>query len=422
MSSNLWEEFSLEQLTSYVSRGISPLYTDIIDNGTTVLNQKCIRGNRVSFVESRLTNTLMKKLPHDKIIQNFDILVNSTGVGTLGRVAQIKNIEGTITADSHITIVRPNEKVYPLYLGYSLILQQSKIESLAEGSTGQTELSRKRLSEEIHVKLPSLIDQKVIADTLSCLDDKIEINNRINKNLEEMAQAIFKSWFVDFEPFQDREFEDSELGRIPKGWKIINVGAMDCIVTDYVANGSFASLKENVTLYNEENYAFFMRNVDLKVNIFNKYVDKRSYDFLSKTQLFGNELIISNVGDVGSVFLCPTLTKPMVLGNNIIMVNSKKDNYYNYYLYLLFKYFYGVELINSITGGSAQPKFNKTDFRRLNIILPPHEKLDEFNNLVDSIFKMKNLNVTENTKLSFYRDLILPKLMNGEIRIPIQGE
>ena len=70
------------------------------------------------------------------------------------------------------------------------------------------------------VRVPPKSEQKSIADTLSSLDDKIELNKRINKNLEEMAQALFKSWFVDFEPFQDGEFEDSELGRIPKGWRV----------------------------------------------------------------------------------------------------------------------------------------------------------------------------------------------------------
>ena len=80
-----------------------------------------------------------------------------------------------------------------------------------------------------------------------------------------MAQAIFKSWFVDFEPFQDGEFEDSELGRIPKEWRVVKVEDIDIKISDYVANGSFASLKQNVKLYEEEEYAYFIRNVDLKI-------------------------------------------------------------------------------------------------------------------------------------------------------------
>lgn len=86
------------------------------------------------------------------------------------------------------------------------------------------------------------------------------------------------------------------------------------LVTDYVANGSFASLKENVTLYQDKNYAYFIRNTDLKADSFSVFVDEHSYNFLSKSTLYGNEVIISNVGDVGSVFLCPILDQPMTLG------------------------------------------------------------------------------------------------------------
>jgi len=93
-----------------------------------------------------------------------------------------------------------------------------QIDSLAVGSTQKT-ISLKNIK-AIKIPVCNESEQKAIAATLSCLDDKIELNNRINKTLEEMAQAIFKSWFVDFEPFQDGEFEDSELGRIPKGWRV----------------------------------------------------------------------------------------------------------------------------------------------------------------------------------------------------------
>lgn len=112
------------------------------------------------------------------------------------------------------------------------------------------------------------------------------------------------------------------------------------LVTDYVANGSFASLKENVTLYQEPNYAYFVRNTDLKSGSFGVYVDQHSYEFLSKSTLYGGEIIISNVGDVGSVFLCPKLDGPMTLGNNIIMLRPENDAL-RYYLFIWFKHLQG---------------------------------------------------------------------------------
>ena len=203
---------------------------------------------------------------------------------------------------------------------------------------------------------------------------------------------------------------------MPSDFSIVKIGSLPMLVTDYVANGSFASLKQNVKLYQEPNYAYFVRNTDLKSNSFGVYVDQHSYEFLSKSTLFGGEIIISNVGDVGSVFLCPKLDKPMTLGNNIIMLRPKKD-YLRYYLYIWFKYHYGQAIIQGIKGGSAQPKFNKTDFKNTSVLLPPNELLDDFHNTVSPMFSIIEQNKIENAKLSILRDILLPKLMSGELDV-----
>ena len=188
-------------------------------------------------------------------------------------------------------------------------------------------------------------------------------------------------------------------------------------ITDYVANGSFKSLADNVTFYDNKEYALYVRNTDLKVNFTEKrkYVNQKSYEFLKKTKLNGGELIISNVGDVGSVFICPHLDIPMTLGSNLIMIYSTDSHYYNYFLYFFFTSIYGQYLINGITSGSAQPKFNKTDFRNIEIKFPSLDELDSFNNEIESIYKKYELNIKENDKLSKLRNTLLSKLMNGEI-------
>ena len=175
-----YDEVKLAEVASYISRGITPSYTEA--EGVCVINQKCIRNGVLSLAEARLHNESKKKVPIDKIIQPMDILVNSTGTGTLGRVAQVtNNIRATV--DSHVTIVRPAEKVDPLFLGYAVKWRKPYIEALAEGSTGQTELSRFRLGDEITIPLPSLAAQKQIAETLFAIDCKINTNSMINDNL-----------------------------------------------------------------------------------------------------------------------------------------------------------------------------------------------------------------------------------------------
>ena len=257
--------------------------------------------------------------------------------------------------------------------------------------------------------------QRKIASVLRSLDEKIELNSTINNNLEQQAVLLFKKWFIEFDN-SSKNMLETRFGLVPESFKLLKNGELPLVVTDYVANGSFASLKANVTLYQEPNYAYFIRNTDLKSGTFEVFVDEHSYNFLSKSTLYGGEIIISNVGDVGSVFLCPKLDKPMTLGNNIIMLRPEQENL-RYYLYIWFKWLYGQSLIQGIKGGSAQPKFNKTDFKNLPIFLPPDDLLEQFHQIVKPMFELINENNTENQALTRTRDTILPRLMSGELDV-----
>ena len=260
-----------------------------------------------------------------------------------------------------------------------------------------------------------IVEQKKIACVLRLLDKKIEFNNKINNNLEQQAVLLFKKWFIEFDN-TSKNMVETRFGLIPDSFKLLKNGELPIVVTDYVANGSFASLKANVTLYQKPNYAYFIRNTDLKSGTFEVFVDEHSYNFLSKSTLYGGEIIISNVGDVGSVFLCPKLDKPMTLGNNIIMLRPEQENL-RYYLYIWFKWLYGQSLMQGIKGGSAQPKFNKTDFKNLPIFLPPDNLLEQFHQIVKPMFELIDENNVEKQTLTITRDTLLPRLMSGDLDI-----
>ncbi len=332
--------------------------------------------------------------------------------GTLNNIMFVDNPFWTV--DTMFWSIINTDKVDPKFLFYSICKRDFASMNVGSAVPSMTV----NILNDIQISYPKNIeDQRRIASILSSLDRKIELNNKINADLVEMAQAIFKNWFVDFEPFKDGKFVDSELGMIPEGWKVGKITDIGCLITDYVSNGSFASLKQNVHLYETKEYAQFIRNTDLKTNTFSVYVDKHSYDFLSKSTLYGNEIIISNVGDVGSVHLCPKLDIPMTLGNNIIMLRPNEKEY-NYFLYLWFKYFSGQGLIQGIKGGSAQPKFNKTDFKNLPLLIPSFEIIERSYWIFESMFSILSSNVKENSRLSLLRDTLLPRLMSGEIEIP----
>lgn len=163
----------------------------------------------------------------------------------------------------------------------------------------------------------------------------------------------------------------SPWGLLPDGWKLSTIKKEMIVVTDYVANGSFASLAENVQYSNTEEYAILIRLYDYNNNFSGNfvYVNEHAYNFLSKSKLYGDEIIISNVGaNVGTVFKCPRLSKPMTLGPNSIVVKLNGNN--DFYFYW-FKSRYGKYCLDSIVSGSAQPKFNKTHFKEMPIPVPP---------------------------------------------------
>ena len=363
--------------------------------------------NKKVYVTEKTITELGLNKSATKLLQKGDIIISARG--TVGEIAVISRPMAFNQSCYGIKAI-PNI-VQDDFLYYLL---KNSIQYLKHNTHGSVfDTITKETFEKIDILLPPLETQEKIAHVLSSLDDKIELNNKINQNLEQQAQAIFKSWFIDI---QDSKNYSEKFGNLPKDAIVSSISDIDMLITDYVANGSFASLKENVKLYQEPNYAYFIRNTDLKSNTFNVYVDRHSYDFLSKSVLYGNEIIISNLGDVGSVFLWPKLDKAMTLGNNIIMLRPNKVEML-YYLYIWFKWSYGQDLIQGIKGGSAQPKFNKTDFKSLQIIIPSEGMLNNFNKIVAPMFQIIENNSKEKVFLAQLRDTLLPKLMSGEIDV-----
>lgn len=343
-----------------------------------------------------------------KLLRKDDIIISARG--TVGELAMIPF---PMAFNQSCYGVRAKDGINSTFLYYLIKHSVRKLKAMTHGSVFDT-ITRDTFA-NIEVAIPDIETQQRVAKMLADIDDKVENNQRINNNLEQQAVLLFKKWFIEFDN-SSKNMLETRFGLVPESFKLLKNGELPLVVTDYVANGSFASLKANVTLYQEPNYAYFIRNTDLKSGTFEVFVDEHSYNFLSKSTLYGGEIIISNVGDVGSVFLCPTLDKPMTLGNNIIMLRPKQENL-RYYLYIWFKWLYGQSLIQGIKGGSAQPKFNKTDFKNLPIVLPPDDLLEQFHQIVKPMFELIDENNTENQALTRTRDTILPRLMSGELDV-----
>lgn len=383
----------LSDITKMIKRGITPKYAE--KSNIQVINQRCIRDG-IIYHEPIKFHDECKKIGEEKILQNYDVLVNSTGVGTLGRVSQFfDNSDKVFTADSHVTILRANDNIDKLYFGYAIKEKEAFITSMGEGSTGQTELSRIRLGEEVLINIPERKTQQRIASILSNLDSKIEINNKIISNLESQAQAIFKSWFVDFEPFQDGDFVESELGMIPEGWEVKELGEFIPVKT--------GKKNANIAKDNGE-YPFFTCSQDIS------FTDVYSFD--------ANAILLAGNGDF-----------------NVKRYNGKFEAYQRTYvliphqevqvgwIYNLIKY--NLPKIVSGYKGSVINYLTKGMIEKFKIAVPDDINdlmiLKNFNEIEVLISNLNN----QNTKLAELRDALLPKLMAGEIdvsNIKIEGE
>jgi type I restriction enzyme S subunit len=241
-----WQEVKLFEITDFIKRGISPKYVE--DGGFSIINQKCIRGNTVSMEFSRLCSS-DKKIPDEKYIRVGDVLVNSTGAGTLGRTGWIKELNEPTTVDTHVTIVRPKKYVVSdKFLALYLSLKENEIESMGKGATNQTELSASILG-TLKINLPPLETQKRIASILSNYDDLIENNLKRIKLLEETAQNIYKEWFVNFR-FPDYEHtEFDEESDLPVGWELKKVEECIKVMKGKKPKKEYSTIGENRILY-----------------------------------------------------------------------------------------------------------------------------------------------------------------------------
>jgi len=420
-----WKRVTLADTCVFLNRGITPSYTEF--GGVRILNQKCVR-DVVSMIPAKRTDLTKKTVPTDKFLQLFDILVNSTGEGTLGRVAQIKVVSEPTTVDSHVTILRPNmELVDPSFLGFLVRKLQPEIKQLAEGSTGQTELSRIRLG-SLEVDIPPLPIQKTIAHILGTLDDKIDLNRRMNATLEEMARAIFKSWFVDFDPVRakmdsrapfgmDQEtaalfpdgFQDSKMGLIPRGWDV-------CPLSEKIQVFSGGTPKTSELIYwNGDIPWYSVRDAPSEANVWvihtDKYVTKLGITN-SAAQVFPKKTtIISARGTVGKLALTAV---PMAMNQSCYGVRGI-TGYGDYFTYYSLRE--ATAQLQQRAHGTVFDTITTETFKTLDCIFPKPRITAAFDKLVEPLLDKILTNLHQSRTLATLRDTLLPKLLSGELSV-----
>ena len=405
-----WNEVRLGDLCAFVSRGITPQY---VDEGIPVINQKCIRNNKVDLSLCKHTNTA-QKIKNEKYVQYGDILVNSTGTGTLGRVAIYKHHVDKISADGHVTILHTNQNADPIYLGYYLHSVEPLIENLGRGTTNQLELSPSDLK-RIKIVLPDLHTQKRIADVLSGYDDLIENNNRRIALLEKAAQELYKEWFVCFRfpGYRTAKFENG----LPEGWEYIRFGkAIEIIDGDRGVN--YPKQEE----FYETGECLFLNAGNVTKNGFDfsscSYITKEKDQVLRKGKLQTGDVVLTTRGTVGNVaFLNETLTfAPMRINSGMVILRNL-DIVSPEYIYTTLRHEGLQKAMMMYASGSAQPQLPIKDMRRIKIIKPDDVTMERFTEFVSPIYKQISSLIMKNQTISKQRDLLLPRLMSGKLEV-----
>lgn len=339
-----------------------------------------------------------------KILPKGSILFTSRA--PIGYIAIAQN---DICTNQGFKSIVPNADNDSMFLYYLLQYNKAKIEAMGSGTTFK-EVSG-AVMKNIEVLVPSLEEQKKISAILSSIDDKIELNNRINKNLEAQAQAIFKSWFVDFEPFQDGEFVDSELGQIPEGWKVGTIANLGDIV------GGSTPSKAKPEYYTDKGIAWLTPK-DLSIQK-NKFIFHGETD-ITELGLKNSSARLMPKGTV--LFSSRAPIGYMAIAGNEVSTNQGFKSIVPFsYIGTPYVYFYlktNLERIESSASGSTFREVSGSTMKNIPALIPCNNALIQFTQLCDTIFLQQQKLEQQNRTLSKLRDTLLPKLMSGEIQIP----
>ena len=361
-----------------------------VNNGIPILNGSNLQGFKLQeesfgYLTKEKADTLKKCNAH-----RGDIIV--THRGTLGQIVYIPSnskYERYVISQSQFRFRCKADLVDVKYLVYYFHTREGQHKILANASqVGVPALARATSTFRlIDIKLPPLSDQRRIASILSSLDRKIELNNKINADLEEMAQAIFKNWFVDFEPFKDGKFVDSELGMIPEGWK---VGCLGDIAE--ITSGKRPPKKSK----------------DKTKELFIPLIGASDIMGFTSDVLYERPILV--IGRVGTHGVVQRFQEKCWPSDNTLVIES---SYYNY-VYQLLK---GIDY-SAINRGSTQPLITQTDVKNTDVIIAPENVLKEYESITSTLFSKHRENIKENSRLSLLRDTLLPRLMSGELEVP----
>ena len=404
-----WKEYKLGDIVKLTIdyRGKTPLKLGGAwsTSGYRALSAKNIKTGHIVNQESIrfVDEDLYKKWMKDEV-QRGDILITSEA--PFGQV-YYWNSDEKIVLSQRLFCLRLSEDVCPKYVYYYMTTGafQFELDGRATGTT-VTGLRQPELL-KCKIQIPSLAIQQQIAKILSSFDDKIEVNRRINENLEQQAQALFKSWFVDFEPFKDGEFVESELGMIPKGWRVGKLEEM-CSFISRGLTPKYDDGSDELILGQT-----CVRNNIVTLNNARKHKPKnKTENWVQQWDVLINSTGIGSLGRVGIVYF---QKNNVAIDSHITVVRTSNP---------LYRHYVGRNLLNRqleiekmAVGSTGQTELPRDSVKAMPIVIPFDKVMKRFNCIIEPMALAIYRNIEENSRLASLRDTLLPRLMSGELKV-----
>ena len=408
-----WKEYKLKDFLLIPIRNGLTKPSAIRGQGVKMIGMKEI------FAMDRIRSVEMERVPvTDKEYESSNIRENdllfarqSLSLEGAGKCSIVLSVDEPTVFESHIIRLRiDKEKADPFFLYYYFKSSKGRnqVKSLVQ-QVAAAGIKGKELI-ELPIIAPSLDYQKKVTVLLKNIDDKIECNRQINENLEQQAQALFKSWFVDFEPFKDQPFVESELGMIPQGWKVGIVKDL-CVTNKRSYKGDFAKEIEYIDTGSVTN------NVIDSVQILNPATDK--IPSRARRAVMEGDIIYSSVRPNQrhyALLFNPSANTVVSTGFVVITAN------WSGYRYFIYQFLIQDEFVDKLQAIAEQsvstfPSLNASDITNLKIVIPPNDVVGDYASMCCSLFAKIYENQQESRRLVELRDTLLPKLMSGEINV-----
>ncbi len=355
-------------------------------------------------------------------VKERDVLLNITG-DSVARVCQVPKSVLPARVNQHVAIIRPNnDYLTNEYLKYYLLEPNIKDYLLMLSSSGGTRNAiTKSMIEELVIQVPDLPTQTAIAEILSSLDDKIELNNKINQELETLAQTLFNQWFIDFEfpnengePYKSSggEMVVSELGEIPKGWEILK---FKDIVEKYIDNRGKTppTVKEGIPLVEVKHMPDIGIFPSLETD---KFLSQDVYDSFLRAYLEEGDILMSTVGTIGRLNIVPNF-QTFAIAQNVLGIRFNKTMVTQLFMFCLMRTKGFNDEIKSRLIETVQSSIKRGDLEKVPVLVPSLALIKDFDELVRDLFnEIKSMSL-EKLELINLRDTLLPKLISGELEI-----